>query len=98
MATMKEIYQLGLEAAAKLDGWLFTGIAPEGTREACDNAIRIAEEILPGIALSETLTLAEAYLEGNYEEAPYLTPDQNKCLFTAVAEEFKSLTPSVNNA
>lgn len=88
MATMKEIYQVGLEAAAKLDSWIFTGIAPAGTEEACNNALRIAEEILPGIALSETLTMAEAYVEKDYAIVP--VPGQEKSLFFAVAEEYRS--------
>lgn len=87
MKEMKQIYQLGLEAAAKLDSWVFVGIAPKGTKEACRAAIDAAADILPGIALSETLTLAEAYLEEDESVVP--VPGQTKCLFTAVAEELR---------
>jgi hypothetical protein len=86
MATIKEIYQIGLEAAAKLDSWVFTGIVVDGTTEACEKAIAIASEILPGIALSETLTLAEAFLEKN--EAIVPVPGETKCLFESVKTEY----------
>ena len=95
MASVKEIYQLGLEAASKLDGWIFTGIAVDGTKEACEKAIAISEGLLPGIALSETLTLAEAFLEEN--EAIVPVPGETKCLFTSVRDEYAAFVSGGKN-
>lgn len=95
MATIKEIYQYGLEAASKLDSWIFTGIAVDGTKECCVAAIAIADGVLPGIALSETLTLAEAFIEKNDAIVP--VPGETKCLFNAVRDEYAAFVSGGKN-
>lgn len=65
--TIKDIYEAGIKVAEKLDNWKTTGflVGDDNTNipDLCRDAIEAASEIIPGVALSTTLQIAE-YLVG----------------------------------
>lgn len=63
--SMKEIYSAAINLASTLDGWKETGFVittDEDVYTQSRKAIEAASEILPGVALSYTLQIAEAML------------------------------------
>lgn len=96
--TIKDIYEAGIKVAEKLDNWKTTGFIitddNDNMPELCHAAIDAASAILPGLALSTTLQIAEFLigLDKDGEKALATFIDNDVVLADTVRAEYVAHT------